>query len=203
VVRNGNRWRVLAVDPPNRRLAAQRLGDGAHATLEGDYLREHVTLGYAATVHSAQGATADTTHAVLGDTTTRNLLYVAMTRGRDTNTAYIYDRPTEHEYQPGPDTSAPPLWRAAPDDAAQTLRELIAHTDQAPVTVHDYATHTPNSALPEQVQHLIGRRQIAVQRRLIEYQAWRQTTATMTDDLTQTRARHASRSRGVDEGLEL
>ena len=47
------RGHVIVVDPPNHRLAAQRLGDGAHATLEGDYLREHVTLGYAATVHTA------------------------------------------------------------------------------------------------------------------------------------------------------
>ena len=38
----------------------------------------------AITVHSARGVTADTSHAVLGDTTARSLLYVAMTRDRDT-----------------------------------------------------------------------------------------------------------------------
>jgi ATP-dependent exoDNAse (exonuclease V) alpha subunit len=43
-------------------------------------------------VHSAQGVTADTTHAVLGERASRNLLYVAMTRGRDTDTAYLYER---------------------------------------------------------------------------------------------------------------
>jgi hypothetical protein len=203
VVRNGNRWRVVAVDPPNTRLAAQRLGDGAYATLEGEYLCDHVTLGYAATVHSAQGATADTTHAVLGDTTTRNLLYVAMTRGRDTNTAYLYERPTEHEYQPGPDASAQPLWRADPDQAAQTLRKLIVHTDEQPVTAHDYATRTPTSELPEQVQHLIQRRQMNLQRRHTEHRAWQDETRAMAEDLTQTRGRHASRTRSVDEGLEL
>ncbi|WP_319446943.1 MULTISPECIES: MobF family relaxase [unclassified Mycobacterium] len=203
VVRNGNRWRVIAVDPPNHGLAAQRLSDGAHATLEGDYLREHVTLGYAATVHTAQGATADTTHAVLGDTTTRNLLYVAMTRGRDTNTAYLYERPTEHEYAPAPDASARQLWRAAPDDAAHTLQNLIAHTDETPVTAHDYATRTPNNALPEQVQDLMQQRQTNIQQRQIEYGAWRQSMRTMAEDLTKNRARHASRSLHVDEGLEL
>ena len=41
-------------------------------------------------MHSAQGVTADTTHAVLGENTTRALLYVAMTRGRESNTAYLY-----------------------------------------------------------------------------------------------------------------
>jgi ATP-dependent exoDNAse (exonuclease V) alpha subunit len=38
-------------------------------------------------VHAAQGVTADTTHAVLGDTASRNLAYVAMSRGRARNTA--------------------------------------------------------------------------------------------------------------------
>jgi hypothetical protein len=91
-VRNGNRWRVAAIDPTRHRVAAERLDDGARAVFEGEYLREHISLGYAVTVHSAQGATADTTHAVLSESATRSLLYVAMTRGRDTNTAYVYER---------------------------------------------------------------------------------------------------------------
>lgn len=43
-------------------------------------------------MHSAQGVTADTTHAVLGENTTRALFYVAMTRCRDANTAYLHER---------------------------------------------------------------------------------------------------------------
>jgi ATP-dependent exoDNAse (exonuclease V) alpha subunit len=38
-------------------------------------------------VHSAQGVTADTTHAVLGENATRAMLYAAMTRGREINNA--------------------------------------------------------------------------------------------------------------------
>ncbi|OBJ86608.1 hypothetical protein A5640_09565 [Mycobacterium asiaticum] len=67
-VRNGNRWRVYFVDPANNRIAARRRHDGARTIFSGDYLREHATYGYAITVHSAQGVTADTTHAVLGET---------------------------------------------------------------------------------------------------------------------------------------
>lgn len=44
------------------------------------------------TVHSAQGVTADASHALLGENSTRALLYVGMTRGRDSNTAYLYQR---------------------------------------------------------------------------------------------------------------
>ena len=98
-VRNGNRWRVAAIDQAANRVAAERLDDGARTVFENEYLREHVGLGYAVTVHTAQGVTADTTHAVLGENTTRSLLYVAMTRGRHTNTTHLYQRATgDSEY---------------------------------------------------------------------------------------------------------
>src|ERR1700756_447401 len=53
----GNRWRVIGVDPQRGRIAAERLTDFARVIFEGNYLREHITLGYASTVHSAQGMT--------------------------------------------------------------------------------------------------------------------------------------------------
>ena len=46
-------------------------------------------LGYATTVHGAQGDTVDHAHFVLGDTTGAAAAYVAMTRGRHTNTAHL------------------------------------------------------------------------------------------------------------------
>ena len=56
---NGNRWRVAAIDPDTNRLAAERLTDAARVVFAGDYVGEYVTLGYAATVHSAQGVTGE------------------------------------------------------------------------------------------------------------------------------------------------
>jgi ATP-dependent exoDNAse (exonuclease V) alpha subunit len=43
-------------------------------------------------LHSAQGVTADTAHAVLGESASRAMAYVAMSRGRDDNHVYIYTR---------------------------------------------------------------------------------------------------------------
>ncbi len=57
--------------------------------LPADYVREHVELAYATTVHGAQGETVDHAHFVLGDTTGAAAAYVAMTRGRHTNTAHL------------------------------------------------------------------------------------------------------------------
>jgi chromosome condensin MukBEF complex kleisin-like MukF subunit len=75
-VRNGNRWQVAAVDADRNRIAARRLSDGVRAVFDGDYVRKYITHGYAVTVHAAQGVTADTTHAVLGEKATRATLYV-------------------------------------------------------------------------------------------------------------------------------
>ncbi|WP_431235950.1 ATP-dependent DNA helicase (plasmid) [Mycolicibacterium psychrotolerans] len=100
-VRNGQRWQVVKVDdtPAHPRLAARRLGDGAWAVFSDDYLHQQVQLGHAVTVHAAQGVTADTTHAVLRDTASRNLAYVALTRGRTANHAYLYPRdPAEADH---------------------------------------------------------------------------------------------------------
>ena len=39
-VRNGNRWRVVALDPDTNRIAAERLSDSARVVFDSDYLTE-------------------------------------------------------------------------------------------------------------------------------------------------------------------
>jgi hypothetical protein len=57
--------------------------------LPADYVAQHVQLGYAVTAHRAQGVTVDTTHTVADTRMTREAFYVAMTRGRLANRAYV------------------------------------------------------------------------------------------------------------------
>jgi hypothetical protein len=200
MVRNGNRWRVQAIDTTTGRIGAQRLGDHTAAAFPTDYVRDHITLGYSTTVHAAQGVTADTTHAVLGDTASRNLLYVAMSRGRARNTAYLYQHPAEQEYGVA---SAPAAWRGDAADARQQLTELITGTVERPLTAHDVAGRATSSALPTYVQHVMARRRAEVLRRRAEHLAWRHTVRMATDERASDRVRDASRSRSLDEGLEL
>ncbi|TFD49566.1 hypothetical protein E3T55_10795 [Cryobacterium frigoriphilum] len=62
--------------------------------LPAAYVTEHVELGYAVTSHRAQGLTTDTAHVVVATSMPRENFYVAMTRGREANTAYVaIDRP--------------------------------------------------------------------------------------------------------------
>jgi exodeoxyribonuclease V alpha subunit len=55
----------------------------------GDYVRRHVELAYAATIHAVQGDTANSGHLVLGEHTGAAAAYVGMTRGRTNNTAHL------------------------------------------------------------------------------------------------------------------
>ncbi|MCO7192558.1 ATP-dependent RecD-like DNA helicase [Pseudonocardia sp. McavD-2-B] len=65
---------------------------GERLVLSADYVAEHLSLGYASTVHAAQGATVDTTHTVATPNTTAAALYVGMSRGRGANTAHVTTR---------------------------------------------------------------------------------------------------------------
>lgn len=89
-VRNGARWRVRAVRADGS-LLVQALGTrrGGRVLLPASYVREHVELGYAVSPYRVQGLTADTGHVVVNSGTTREQLYVGMTRGRLTNTAHV------------------------------------------------------------------------------------------------------------------
>ncbi|WP_306356155.1 MULTISPECIES: MobF family relaxase [unclassified Nocardia] len=86
-VRNGYRWRVLEVRRDGSVLAAH-LDSGRHVLLPCEYVCEEVTLGWATTIDSAQGVTADTGHSVLTGAESRAQLYVAISRGRRRNDIY-------------------------------------------------------------------------------------------------------------------
>lgn len=60
-------------------------------------------LGYAVTSYRAQGITTDTAHVLVDSAMTRENLYVAMTRGRDANVAYVaVDQPDAAHDVPHP-----------------------------------------------------------------------------------------------------
>ena len=87
-VRNGYRWTVRSVHGDGAVDAVQR-GTGKTVQLPPAYVGEWVRLGYATTIHGAQGITVDTAHTVVDPTMTRDLLYVAATRGRERNEFHV------------------------------------------------------------------------------------------------------------------
>lgn len=87
-VRNGDTWTVAAIEQDGS-LTAQRASDGRTVELDAEYVREATELGYASTVHRAQGRTVDVARALATGVTSREGLYVALTRGRDANSLFV------------------------------------------------------------------------------------------------------------------
>lgn len=89
-VKNGQRWRIVRVGRDGsltvRPLRGKSFKD---VRLPAKYIAEHVTLGYASTINTNQGTTADIARVVGSDELTREALYVALTRGRKENHVYF------------------------------------------------------------------------------------------------------------------
>ncbi|AGF73883.1 hypothetical protein A605_14567 (plasmid) [Corynebacterium halotolerans YIM 70093 = DSM 44683] len=110
---NGQQFTVTAIHDDGSAIV-QGTERPTPLILPADYLASHAQLGYAATVHRAQGVTVDTTHAVVGPETDRRGLYVALTRGKKENHAYVAtDTPVDldgedaHRHMSGENTAEP------------------------------------------------------------------------------------------------
>jgi hypothetical protein len=119
---------------------AQRVADGEGLgelmTLPADYVAEHVALGYASTVHAAQGLTVDTCHTVVTPSTGAPALYVGMSRGRHGNTAHV-------------------TTRSVPADAPTGAAHEAVHRSPAAALATTFETSdTTRSALAEAVESL-------------------------------------------------
>ncbi|MBA3742587.1 AAA family ATPase, partial [Sporichthya sp.] len=137
-VRNGDRFRVLGAGPTGG-LVVEDLGGRGRLELPAAYVARHADYGWAATIDAAQGATTDIGVVLVRPGLDREHLYVAMTRGREENHAYITpDRTTDPEHH-GPrapesadrlppveaalDILAAALANSGAQDSAHTARE--------------------------------------------------------------------------------
>jgi conjugative relaxase-like TrwC/TraI family protein len=103
-VRNGDRWTVTEVrDDGSLTLRRATSRWGGSVVLPAGYVAEHLDLGYAVTSYRAQGITVDRSHVLVDAAMTRENLYVALTRGRDANLAYVaVDKPDPAHEGPHP-----------------------------------------------------------------------------------------------------
>jgi hypothetical protein len=125
-VKNGDHWIVIQRWPDGS-LSVQN-HRGATVTLPSTYVQESVELAYATTAHRAQGATVDTAHLIVTDRLTRALMYVGMTRGRHTNTAYVATHQTSSElHEPQPQQTMQDVLEAVLNDPGveQSAHEIL------------------------------------------------------------------------------
>jgi len=87
-VKNGDRWTITQINPDGSLRLRHHTHHGV-VRLPADYVCDAVELGYACTIHGAQGVTADTMHGLLSGTETRQQLYTMLTRGRRANHVHL------------------------------------------------------------------------------------------------------------------
>ena len=125
-VKNGDRWTITHVAKQGG-LRVRHTRSHRTVRLPADYVRESTGLGYASTIHSAQGSTADAMHGLLTGQESRQQLYTMLTRGGHANHLYLQ---TVGDGDPHtvvrPDT-------ISPRTPTETLQQIIAR-DEAPVS---------------------------------------------------------------------
>ena len=105
-------------------VARRQLADGSWSRdfpVPLDYLQRSAELAYAGNVYVAQGRTVDTAHVFVDASLSRESLYVAMTRGREANTAHVVTGPT-------PARGQEPMAQA---DPLAVMAEVMDRTESA------------------------------------------------------------------------
>jgi conjugative relaxase-like TrwC/TraI family protein len=160
-VKNGDRWMITHVGNGGD-LTVRHTRSHLAVRLPARYVRTSTGLGYATTIHAAQGLTADTMHGLLTGQESRQQLYTMLTRGRHANHLYLQ---VVGDGDPHtlirPDTISPRtptetlqqiiLRDEAPTSASTLLREL-----QNPATrLHD-AVQRYTDSLRVAAEQLVG-----------------------------------------------
>jgi ATP-dependent exoDNAse (exonuclease V) alpha subunit len=86
MVKNRDSWTITTIHPDHSVTLTSRTGT---VRLPAEYVAEHLQLGYAQTSHATQGRTVDTALLLIDTPTDSRGVYTPMTRGRDSNHAYV------------------------------------------------------------------------------------------------------------------
>jgi conjugative relaxase-like TrwC/TraI family protein len=125
-VKNGDRWTITQVGQQGD-LTVRHTRSHHTVRLPADYVCTSTGLGYATTIHTAQGVTADAMHGLLTGQESRQQLYTMLTRGRTANHLYLQvvgDGDPHNLIRP--DT-------VAPRTPTETLQQILAR-DEATIS---------------------------------------------------------------------
>jgi ATP-dependent exoDNAse (exonuclease V) alpha subunit len=159
-VKNGDRWTITNVHNDGA-LSVRHTVSGLTAILPAAYVAVHVDLGYASTVHTAQGLTADVMHGIITGHESRQLLYTMLTRGRHENHIHVLLHDTS-DNEPRPveatelQTATEIIENVLRRDGAATSATTTATIAASPAKqLHD-AVARYDDAVHAAAEHLLG-----------------------------------------------
>jgi hypothetical protein len=125
-VKNGDRWTITAVTNSGGLTVTH---NRSHRTIQlpADYVHTSTGLGYASTIHAAQGVTTDTMHGLATGQESRQQLYTMLSRGRAANHLYV-----QVVGDGDPHTIIQPE-TVAPRTPTEILQQILAR-DEAPTS---------------------------------------------------------------------
>lgn len=175
-VKNGDRWTITALTDDGG-VRALHTRSRRSVVLPADYVASSVELGYASTVHTAQGVSVDTMHGLATGTEGRQQLYTMLTRGRHANHVYLQVvgdgdphtaiRPETIHPQTATDVLEQILARDTAPTSATSLQQQLAdprvrlgeavarYTDALSAAAEDLAGDLALRALERQVDHAL------------------------------------------------
>ncbi len=137
-VKNGDRWTITGIGS-NGDLKVRHNRSRLSARLPADYVQHSTGLGYASTIHAAQGVSTDTMHGLATGQESRQQLYTMLTRGRYANHLYLQvvgDGDPHTVIRP--DT-------ISPRTPTETLQQILGR-DEAPVSASTVLRELTNPA---------------------------------------------------------
>jgi exodeoxyribonuclease V alpha subunit len=148
-VANRQTWTVTGIGEDSSLILR---GHGRDREIPAEYATRFVELAYATTVHGAQGETVDHAHVAIGDTTGAAAAYVAMTRGRTSNTAHLVAESLEDARKQWTDAFSRDRADLGPAHARQLAIDAIdrygAAAVRPPATPAPAPRHQPATSQP-------------------------------------------------------
>ena len=176
-VKNGDRWTITHVTKQGD-LRVRHTRSHRTVRLPAGYVCTSTGLGYATTIHGAQGVSADTMHGLLTGQESRQQLYTMLTRGRHANHLYLQvvgdgdphtlirpetispRTPTETLQQilarDETPASATKLLRELNDPAARLFQAVQRYTDGLHVAAEQLLGHRAVAELDQADQYIPG-----------------------------------------------
>jgi conjugative relaxase-like TrwC/TraI family protein len=171
-VKNGDRWTITHIDRSGG-FTVRHSRSQVKCRLPADYVTTSTGLGYATTIHGAQGVSADTMHGLLTGQESRPQLYTMLTRGRRANHLYLQvvgDGNPHNLIRPD---------ALAPSTPTETLQQILARNDSptsATTTLRELhdprlfdAVQRYTDSLHAAAEHLLGPEVVAELDRIDRY----------------------------------
>ncbi|WP_333764875.1 AAA family ATPase [Streptomyces sp. IBSBF 2390] len=154
-VKNGDTWTLTKILPSGDAIVRHTHHRG-RIRLPADYLASQCELGYASTIHRAQGMTVDTSHALASARSGREGVYVQLTRGARTNRLYVAIDDGDHLDDVLATIAARRRAQLSATESIAALQREIAAPGRLSIEFADVAERATTARLTGLLEHALG-----------------------------------------------